>query len=79
MTKKSTSKKVTTSRGPAPKAVIGQKVLASGKLGKEMKFASARAAALKVAPTVSVKTATSSIYHALAGDQPTAYGYKWSR
>lgn len=83
MAKKSTSKKVAVSRGRVPQAVVGKKVLASGKLGKETKFESVRKAAMKVAPEgTSIKTVISNINHAIRHDRcvnPTAYGYKWSR
>lgn len=61
-------------------AIVGYKILKNGKTGTGRKFANARIAAEKVAyDGTLILTAQSNIYHALAGDLSSAYGYVWER
>lgn len=76
-TKASTKKVTTTAR--KTQAVIGSKVLKTGKVGAGKTFESAKAAAAKVAPESNPKTVVANIYRCISGVRPTAYGYKWSK
>lgn len=78
-TTKASNKKVTTKNTRKTQAVIGAKVLKTGKVGAGKSFASAKAAAEKVAPNSNVKTVVANIYRCISGVRPTAYGYKWSK
>lgn len=74
---KASTKKVTTAH--KTQAVIGSKVLKTGKVGAGKTFESAKAAAAKVAPESNPKTVVANIYRCISGVRPTAYGYKWSK